>query len=110
MRKVPIVSTAGISAGTDLLAICSKIREVNGALAAHAKHLLQFGLWLSLVERLVRDQEAVGSNPTSPISLERSPRRQAASGFNRTSPIAAVLGVACAACRAEAERRLVLSA
>ena len=27
----------------------------------------QFGLWLSLVERLVRDQEAVGSNPTSPI-------------------------------------------
>ena len=25
------------------------------------------GLWLSLVERLVRDQEAVGSNPTSPI-------------------------------------------
>ena len=28
---------------------------------------LQNGLWLSLVERLVRDQEAVGSNPTSPI-------------------------------------------
>ncbi len=27
----------------------------------------EFGLWLSLVERLVRDQEAVGSNPTSPI-------------------------------------------
>ena len=27
------------------------------------------GLWLSLVERLVRDQEAVGSNPTSPIDL-----------------------------------------
>src|SRR5215813_8024024 len=25
------------------------------------------GLWLSLVERLVRDEEAVGSNPTSPI-------------------------------------------
>ncbi len=28
-----------------------------------------FGLWLSLVERLVRDQEAVGSNPTSPMKL-----------------------------------------
>ena len=28
---------------------------------------VKFGLWLSLVERLVRDQEAVGSNPTSPI-------------------------------------------
>ena len=27
------------------------------------------GLWLSLVERLVRDQEAVGSNPTSPIKM-----------------------------------------
>ena len=27
----------------------------------------QFGLWLSLVERCVRDAEAVGSNPTSPI-------------------------------------------
>jgi nickel/cobalt exporter len=26
----------------------------------------QFGLWLSLVERCVRDAEAVGSNPTSP--------------------------------------------
>ena len=31
----------------------------------------QFGLWLSLVERLVRDQEAVGSNPTSPIIFIR---------------------------------------
>ena len=31
-----------------------------------------FGLWLSLVERLVRDQEAVGSNPTSPICFARS--------------------------------------
>ena len=31
----------------------------------------RFGLWLSLVERLVRDQEAVGSNPTSPIYHSR---------------------------------------
>ena len=28
-----------------------------------------FGLWLSLVERCVRDAEAVGSNPTSPIDF-----------------------------------------
>ena len=28
----------------------------------------QFGLWLSLVERCVRDAEAVGSNPTSPTA------------------------------------------
>jgi hypothetical protein len=32
--------------------------------------LFNYGLWLSLVERLVRDQEAVGSNPTSPILTE----------------------------------------
>jgi hypothetical protein len=34
----------------------------------------KFGLWLSLVERCVRDAEAVGSNPTSPtffIAVER---------------------------------------
>jgi hypothetical protein len=31
----------------------------------------KFGLWLSLVERCVRDAEAVGSNPTSPTFLAR---------------------------------------
>jgi hypothetical protein len=41
-----------------------KIREVTGAGSGNE---FIFGLWLSLVERLVRDQEAVGSNPTSPI-------------------------------------------
>src|ERR1700730_15136952 len=43
----------------------AEIREVK----ARPKEIRgrQFGLWLSLVERLVRDQEAVGSNPTSPI-------------------------------------------
>ena len=30
-------------------------------------NLSHSGLWLSLVERLPRVQEAVGSNPTSPI-------------------------------------------
>ena len=40
-----------------------KIREVR----RRARLTIQFGLWLSLVERLVRDQEAVGSNPTSPM-------------------------------------------
>jgi hypothetical protein len=52
-----------------------------------------FGLWLSLVERLVRDQEAVGSNPTSPIDylLIRYGRavaaRRQAVGSNPTTPI-----------------------
>jgi hypothetical protein len=51
----------------DLLAICGKIREVRSASTRHTDaQYLFFGLWLSLVERLVRDQEAVGSNPTSP--------------------------------------------
>jgi hypothetical protein len=36
--------------------------------AASVRVLLQknFGLWLSLVERFVRDEEAAGSNPASP--------------------------------------------
>jgi nickel/cobalt exporter len=38
----------------------------------------QFGLWLSLVERCVRDAEAVGSNPTSP-----TPRRVAVAVMNQ---------------------------
>ena len=54
------------------------------------RYISDFGLWLSLVERLVRDQEAVGSNPTSPITTdeietsstpERSPRRQAVARY-----------------------------
>src|SRR2546430_17650224 len=43
-----------------------------------------FGLWLSLVERLVRDQEAVGSNPTSPIlSCKKSVEDTSASCLDR---------------------------
>jgi hypothetical protein len=30
-----------------------------------------FGAWLSLVERLVRDQEAGGSNPLAPTNIFR---------------------------------------
>ena len=52
--------------GSSLLAIWIKIHEVRTASSGQFGH---FGLWLSLVERLVRDQEAVGSNPTSPILI-----------------------------------------
>ena len=38
------------------------------------RYISDFGLWLSLVERLVRDQEAVGSNPTSPILITECKR------------------------------------
>jgi hypothetical protein len=34
-----------------------------------AARLEEFGAWLSLVERLVRDQEAGGSNPLAPTIL-----------------------------------------
>ncbi len=30
---------------------------------------VRFGLWLSLVERFVRDEEVVGSNPASPTTF-----------------------------------------
>ena len=36
-----------------------------------AYFLLQIGVWLSLVERYVRDVEAAGSNPVTPIFLLR---------------------------------------
>jgi hypothetical protein len=68
----------GASAENPALGICvlatsREIREVTGARHDwRARYCDQFGLWLSLVERLVRDQEAVGSNPTSPIIFLRS--------------------------------------
>ena len=51
-------------------------RRRAASLAGRRAH---FGLWLSLVERCVRDAEAVGSNPTSPI-LSRHPRHSIVSG------------------------------
>src|SRR5438552_2075720 len=56
----------------EVLARRREIREVRTRIADwRARYCDQFGLWLSLVERLVRDQEAVGSNPTSPIIFVR---------------------------------------
>ena len=43
---------------------CAKLRAYG---LSWCKQTCRCGLWLSLVERLVRDEEAVGSNPTSPI-------------------------------------------
>ena len=51
---------------TASLAPC--LLQQNTRSKSHANSSSVFGLWLSLVERLVRDQEAVGSNPTSPIN------------------------------------------
>jgi hypothetical protein len=52
----------------ELLARCRKTGEIRTRARLACRIDDNFGLWLSLVERLVRDQEAVGSNPTSPIS------------------------------------------
>src|SRR5947199_1102684 len=56
----------------EALARRREIREVRTRVTTGARYCDQFGLWLSLVERLVRDQEAVGSNPTSPIIFVRN--------------------------------------
>ena len=53
---------------------------------------MKFGLWLSLVERLPRVQEAVGSNPTSPIK-----EHQQKAEFRRpTDPVDRMLRNFCA--------------
>ena len=43
----------------------SRMYEVRSGLIHFSDH----GLWLSLVERFVRDEEAAGSNPASPTNL-----------------------------------------
>ena len=57
-----------MAAKCELLATRGKTGEIGMRATLACRIDDQFGLWLSLVERLVRDQEAVGSNPTSPTS------------------------------------------
>ena len=66
-----------MAAKCELLATCHKTGEIGTRATLAWRIDDQFGLWLSLVERLVRDQEAVGSNPTSPIERCHSRRRVA---------------------------------
>jgi hypothetical protein len=56
---------------TDLLSACQALGNTRSKARPKEIRGRHFGLWLSLVERLVRDQEAVGSNPTSPIIFIR---------------------------------------
>jgi hypothetical protein len=60
-------SVLRMAAKCELLATSRKTGEIGTRATLACRIDGQFGLWLSLVERLVRDQEAVGSNPTSPI-------------------------------------------
>ena len=70
------------------------------------------GLWLSLVERFVRDEEAAGSNPASPTTrhLLKGPRRQRGAGLAdavEVRPMIAVMVLraaassSCMICRGE---------
>jgi hypothetical protein len=49
---------------------CERWRNTRNKARRIEKRSCQLGLWLSLVERLPRVQEAVGSNPTSPMISE----------------------------------------
>jgi hypothetical protein len=57
------------------LATAAEMREI-GARRVCSARASSFGLWLSLVERCVRDAEAVGSNPTSPTLARRCSRHE----------------------------------
>lgn len=71
-KRIPIIP-AGAGMSTDLLArlnslaTAAELREIGRASAMETLRRADFGLWLSLVERLSRVQEVQGSNPCSPI-------------------------------------------
>ena len=52
----------------------------------YAYNIYAFGVWRSLVSRLVRDQEASGSNPDTPTTKETSFVYQDKGGFSCTHP------------------------
>ena len=52
-----------------LLVSVAAVRQIKDAASEVGE---QYGLWLSLVERFVRDEEAAGSNPASPIDSHSS--------------------------------------
>jgi hypothetical protein len=58
-------STASSSSSLDeitaIVSISALVKTTESVI-----HHIGFGLWLSLVERFVRDEEVVGSNPASP--------------------------------------------
>ena len=54
------------------LAGMGKIRKCTVSISRHGD---RFGLWLSLVERLPRVQEAAGSNPASPTIFSLASRK-----------------------------------
>ena len=47
----------------------------------------RFGLWLSLVERLPRVQEAAGSNPASPIVVDSDTQQRVPLILKQSRPL-----------------------
>ena len=66
--------------------LCFKSKPGFGTLVRNTKkEQNNIGVWLSSVERLVRDQEAAGSNPVTPIQKARQmPRLFRICSFNVT--------------------------
>jgi hypothetical protein len=61
------IVTSGCATGGDLAAIpCQREIDTTGPIWYNQVHSI--GMWLSLVERSVRDAEVVGSNPAIPTS------------------------------------------
>ena len=73
MRNGVIGSTAdsdSVSRGSSPFSVAGNLPDGRFLIFPERK-LLQIGVWLSLVERYVRDVEAAGSNPVTPIFLLR---------------------------------------
>jgi hypothetical protein len=58
---------AGVSCGCELTALCERCLRLGGGKAIRsAAKIPNIGVWLSLVEHLVRDEGVAGSNPATP--------------------------------------------
>jgi hypothetical protein len=86
--SAPDTSTVASSSpedhGFDLLAICRKIREVKARWLGIPNRLIRFGLWPSLVERLVR--EIMTCAPDYPSLPRLMPRKRTSNQINQTIP------------------------
>ena len=80
----------GASLPSDTQRLCDGVLSPLGARIVYAhifagkKHnnLILIGVWHSLVVRLVRDQEAAGSNPVTPTKKKRAQKDSFLFGLN----------------------------
>lgn len=69
LPKVPTLMAPVASGSRSLLFYWPTIPACPWLSRVHSMPVRLIGLWLSLVERLVRDEEAAGSNPVSPTTF-----------------------------------------